>query len=83
MEWFLTWCGAFFSDRGVMFLVIAGLVTIDDVIRELHVSRSFVYRLPPGTPGVFRFGRSKRYDVELLKQWAQEQQREPGSGENS
>ena len=38
--------------------------------RALRVSKTLLYKLPPGTPGVYRFGRAVRYDVEELRAWA-------------
>ena len=51
------------------------LAKINRAVKELQVSREYLYRLPAGTPGVFKFGRSKRFDVEILKQSAAEQAR--------
>ncbi len=36
----------------------------------LDVSKMWLYRLPPETPGVYRLGRAKRFDPEALKAWA-------------
>lgn len=36
----------------------------------LSVSKVWLYRLPPDTPGVFCLGRSKRFDPDALKAWA-------------
>jgi hypothetical protein len=51
------------------------LAKIKQAEKELKLSREFLYRLPPGTPGVFKFGRSWRCDIDILKQWAAEQAR--------
>ena len=47
--------------------------TIQEAQRALKVSRSFLYRLPPETPGVYVLGRSKRFCVEELQAWAWKQ----------
>lgn len=45
-----------------------------DVARSpLKVSRSFLYRLPPDTPGIYVLGRSKRFCIEELQAWARQQ----------
>ena len=39
---------------------------------RLGVSRQFLYRLPKRTPGVYRFGRALRFDIQRLNEvrWA-------------
>jgi hypothetical protein len=49
------------------------LAGIDEAQSRLKVSKSFLYRLPPNTPGVYFFGRSKRFCIEELKGWARKQ----------
>jgi hypothetical protein len=51
----------------------APLADIHEAMRALKVSKQFLYRLPPGTPGRLRFGRTLRFDLALLRQWAAEQ----------
>ena len=46
----------------------------DKAAKALKVSKIYLYRLPPETPGVFRFGRAKRFDVEVLRNWASRKQ---------
>ncbi len=41
-----------------------------DAASLLGVSKMFLYRLPKEVPGVYRFGRAVRYDVEELRAWA-------------
>jgi hypothetical protein len=50
--------------------------TIEEAQRVLKVSRSFLYRLPPDTPGVYVLGRSKRFCVEEIQAWARKQAEE-------
>lgn len=38
--------------------------------KALGVSKTYIYKLPHGTPGVYVFGRAVRYDVEELRAWA-------------
>jgi hypothetical protein len=52
------------------------LTGIDVARARLNVSRSFLYRLPAGTPGIYIFGRSKRFCVEELQVWARKQAEE-------
>lgn len=52
---------------------MATLETIHEALRVLKVSKSFLYRLPPDTPGVYVLGRSKRFCVEELQAWARSQ----------
>jgi hypothetical protein len=47
--------------------------------KALEVSKTFLYKLPPGTPGVYRFGRAVRYDVEELRAWASAQAKAEGT----
>jgi excisionase family DNA binding protein len=46
------------------------LQTVDEAARALRVSKTYLYKLPKMTPGIYRFGRSVRYDVEKLRAWA-------------
>jgi predicted DNA-binding transcriptional regulator AlpA len=43
---------------------------VREAARALGVSKTFLYKLPRGTPGVYVFGRAVRYDVEELRAWA-------------
>jgi hypothetical protein len=52
------------------------LTGIEAARARLKVSRSFLYRLPNGTPGVYVLGRSKRFCVEELQAWARKQAEE-------
>lgn len=49
------------------------LATVSEAVRVLGLSREFIYRLPPGTPGILRFGRAVRIDIAALKSWASSQ----------
>ena len=52
---------------------MTGLATAAEAARELGVSRFYLYKLSPReTPGVYRFGRAKRFSVEELKAWARQ-----------
>ena len=46
------------------------LVGIQRAHKELNLSREFLYRLPEGTPGVYKFGRAVRFDLDELRAWA-------------
>ena len=46
------------------------LFKADKTAQLLDVSKMWLYRLPPDTPGVYCLGRSKRFDPEALKTWA-------------
>jgi excisionase family DNA binding protein len=46
------------------------LHTVDEAAKALRVSKTYLYKLPRGTPGVYAFGRAIRYDVEQLRAWA-------------
>ncbi|MDR4485571.1 MAG: hypothetical protein R3B95_20655 [Nitrospirales bacterium] len=41
--------------------------------RELGLSKFTIYRLPRTTPGIYRYGKALRVNVEELRQWAREQ----------
>lgn len=49
---------------------MAELATASEAAKALRVSKAFLYHLPPSTPGVHKFGRAKRFDVERLAEWA-------------
>jgi hypothetical protein len=49
------------------------LEDVRGAMRALKLSKQFLYRLPEGTPGVFRFGRSLRFDITALREWAAQQ----------
>jgi hypothetical protein len=55
------------------------LVNNAGAARALGVSRSFLYRLKPGTPGVYYLGRSVRYSVVQLRGWAAMQAKAGGA----
>lgn len=48
------------------------LEDVNEAARKLRVSKTYLYKLPPDTPGVYVFGRAKRFCVDELKQWARE-----------
>ena len=54
------------------------LQKVAEAARGLGVSRTFLYKLPRGTPGVYVFGRAVRYDVEELRAWAAAQAKVEG-----
>jgi hypothetical protein len=55
------------------------LLKVQKAARALGVSKTFLYKLPRATPGIYRFGRAVRYDIEKLREWAAAQAR--GEGE--
>jgi hypothetical protein len=52
------------------------LTRIGGARRATDFSRSFLYRLSPSTPGVYVFGKSKRFCIEELLAWARKQAEE-------
>ncbi len=50
------------------------IVDVTRAAKELGISKSFIYHLPPGTPGVLRFGRALRVDVDKFCEWAAQNQ---------
>ena len=62
---------------------MAQLVNVAKAAQELGVSRFFLYKLPKGTPGIYRFGNALRFDVSELRQWAaMRSHRETESGQD-
>ncbi len=51
-----------------------GLDTVETTMKALNMSRTFLFKLPNGTPGKYRFGRSVRFNSRELKEWARRQQ---------
>lgn len=43
---------------------------VSDAAQALRVSKTFLYKLPRSTPGIYVFGRAVRYDVNELRAWA-------------
>lgn len=52
---------------------MSDLVGVDVAARALGVSKTFLYKLPKGTPGIHRLGRAARFDVEALRSWGRQQ----------
>ncbi len=50
----------------------ARLVNIRTAARTLNVSRMFLYRLRPGTPGLYFIGRMRRFDISEIREWARQ-----------
>lgn len=46
------------------------IVDVSQAAKKLGISKSFIYHLPPGTPGILRFGRALRVDIEQFCEWA-------------
>lgn len=46
------------------------LVTVDEAVKALKLSREFLYKLPKSTPGVHRFGRILRFNLSELRRWS-------------
>ncbi len=51
-----------------------GLDTVETTMKALNMSRTYLFKLPDGTPGKYRFGRSVRFNIRELKEWARRQQ---------
>lgn len=56
------------------------LLDVNGAAKLLSVSRIWLYRLPSDTPGVYCFGRTKRFDPEALKSWARGKANSGASG---
>jgi hypothetical protein len=48
-------------------------VKVEQAAKELGMSKFFIYRLPKDTPGLYRFGRALRVNVQELREWAKRQ----------
>ena len=48
-------------------------VKVKQAARELGMSEFYIYRLPKDTPGLYRFGRALRVNVQELRDWAKGQ----------
>ena len=48
-------------------------VKVGEAAKELALSKFFIYRLPKDTPGLYRYGRALRVNVEELREWAKGQ----------
>jgi hypothetical protein len=48
------------------------LADATEAARALKLSKSYLFRLPKDTPGVFKFGTALRFDVGALRQWARQ-----------
>ena len=48
-------------------------VKVEQAAKELGMSKFFIYRLPKDTPGLYRYGRALRVNVEELRGWAKGQ----------
>ena len=48
-------------------------VTVKQAAKDLALSAYFLYRLPKDTPGLYRYGRALRVNVEELRKWAKGQ----------
>jgi excisionase family DNA binding protein len=46
------------------------LATRSEAVKRLMVSKQYLYKLPRNTPGIYRFGRAIRINLEELKGWA-------------
>ena len=46
------------------------LVDVTEAAASLGLSPTFLYRLPASTPGVYKFGAAKRFDAQILREWA-------------
>lgn len=53
-------------------MLVHSLASVKEAMAELRVSKTFLYKLPKNTPGVYRFGRSLRFSVEELRAWARD-----------
>ena len=48
-------------------------VKLQEACRETGMSKFFFYRLPRNTPGLVRYGRAFRVDVDKLRAWMKSQ----------
>ncbi len=48
-------------------------VKVDEAARELGLSRFTIYRLPKGTPGLYRYGRALRVNLKEFREWGRGQ----------
>lgn len=48
-------------------------VKLAEACKELGMSKFWFYRLPKNTPGVYRYGRAIRINVEEFRRWARGQ----------
>lgn len=46
---------------------------VAEAVKELGMSKFWIYRLPKDTPGLYFYGRALRVNVEELREWAREQ----------
>ena len=44
-------------------------VRVDDAAKEMGISKYLLYRLPKNTPGLYKYGRALRVNVEELRKW--------------
>jgi len=58
------------------------IVDVSRAAKELDLSKSYIYHLPPGTPGILRFGRALRVDVEQFCAWAANNKEGAGGNED-
>jgi len=45
-------------------------VDLQVAAKKLGLSRSYIYKLPNDTPGIYRFGRKKKINMAELMAWA-------------
>jgi hypothetical protein len=55
-----------------------GDVKVEVAAKELSISKFTIYRLPKDTPGLYRYGRALRVNIEELRAWARGQKRWDG-----
>ncbi len=48
-------------------------VKVERAAKEFDMSKWYFYRLPKDTPGLYRYGRALRINVEEFREWAKKQ----------
>ena len=48
---------------------------VEQAAQELGISKFKIYRLPKGTPGLYKYGKALRVNVTELRAWARSQQK--------
>lgn len=48
------------------------LEDVPAAVKKIGLSLSFIHKLPPDTPGIYRFGRKKKINVAEFMAWARQ-----------
>jgi hypothetical protein len=54
-------------------------VKVEPAAKELGISKFTIYRLPKSTPGIYRYGKALRVNVEELRAWARQEKNNSAS----